>query len=82
MKLFNGKYYDLWVDDDKRDKAVMTDQLDGEWFLRTIGLEGNIPDERVREVLKFIWQQNFDEEDGLINASEYWREYCENLYGQ
>ena len=69
--LWNGKDYDLWADEDKRDKALMTNQLDGEWFLRTIGIGGNLSDQRVRDVLKFIWQQNFDEESGLKNASEY-----------
>ena len=71
--LWNGKYYDLWVDGDNCDKALMTNQLDGEWFLRMIGIGGNLSDERVKEVLSFIWQQNFDEESGLINASEYYK---------
>jgi len=47
----------------------MTDQLDGEWFLRMTGLEGNIPDERVKKVLEVIFEKNFNEESGLINAS-------------
>lgn len=47
----------------------MTDQLDGEWFLRMIGLEGKIPEERVRSVLQKIFDHNFDEEAGLIIAA-------------
>ena len=47
----------------------MTDQLDGEWFLRMIGLDGNIPDERVRSVIEFIFENNFDSDQGLLNAT-------------
>ena len=47
----------------------MTDQLDGEWFLRMMGLSGNIPDERVRAVAEAIFRNNFDADQGLVNAS-------------
>ena len=47
----------------------MTDQLDGEWFLRILGLEGNLSDNRVRQVLEFIFKNNFDKEQGLVNAT-------------
>ena len=67
--LWNGEYYDLWRDDDQTDECLMTDQLDGEWFLRAAGLEGNLPDGRVREVLRTILSHNFDPDGGLINAS-------------
>ncbi len=67
--LWNGEYYDLWRTDDATDGCLMTDQLDGEWFLRMIGLGGNLPDRRVREVLATIWRHNFSPETGLINAS-------------
>ena len=67
--LWNGKYYDLWNNGEERDGALMTDQLDGEWFLRMAGLGGNLTDDRVREVLSFIFDNNFDAEDGLVNAS-------------
>ncbi len=68
-KLWNGEYYDLWKNDEKTDESLMTDQLDGEWFLRMIGLCGNLPDERVRSVLEFIFRHNFDPEQGLVNAT-------------
>ncbi len=68
-KLFNGEYYNLWCNENQTDESLMTDQLDGEWFLRMMGLEGNIPDERVRSVLEVIFEKNFNEESGLINAS-------------
>lgn len=68
-RLWNGEYYNLWTDKGKTDEAVMTDQLDGEWFLRMIGLGGNLPDERVSKVLEYIFKANFDNEQGLINAT-------------
>ena len=68
-KLWNGKYYNLWRNNDETDEALMTDQLDGEWFLRMTGLPGNIPDDRVRAVADLIFSRNFDAEQGLINAT-------------
>jgi hypothetical protein len=47
----------------------MTDQLDGEWFLRMIGQKGVLPDERVRSILSCIFDHNFDPEAGLVNAT-------------
>ncbi|MCQ2431026.1 MAG: hypothetical protein MJ175_00320 [Clostridia bacterium] len=71
--LWNGRYYHLWVkklpDGTKEtDACLMTDQLDGEWFLRTSGIGSNLPDERVSAVTDFILSNNYDEETGLINA--------------
>ena len=68
-KLWNGEYYNLWKNNDVTDESLMTDQLDGEWFLRMTGLSGNIPDERVSAVVDFIFRNNFDAEQGLINAT-------------
>ncbi len=68
-KLWNGEYYNLWRNDNETDESLMTDQLDGEWFLRMIGLPGNISDERVRSVVDFIFRTNFDNEQGLVNAT-------------
>ena len=68
-KLWNGEYYNLWNNNGTTDESLMTDQLDGEWFLRMAGLTGNIPDERVASVLDFIFKHNFDPEQGLINAT-------------
>ena len=68
-KLWNGEYYNLWRKNDDTDESLMTDQLDGEWFLRMIGLDGNLPDERVRSVIEFIFKNNFDSEQGLVNAT-------------
>ncbi len=68
-KLWNGDYYNLWINGDDYDESLMTDQLDGEWFLRMAGLEGNIPDERIRDIINFIFNNNFDKEQGLVNAT-------------
>ncbi len=68
-RLWNGSYYNLWVSDDAVDGSLMTDQLDGEWFLRMMGLGGNLPDSRVQDVVRTIYNHNFDSENGLINAT-------------
>ena len=68
-RLWNGAYYDLWRTDDEKDETLMTDQLDGEWFLRVAGIGGNLSDDRTRDVLRVILEKNFDPDGGLINAS-------------
>ncbi len=68
-KLWNGEYYNLWVDGKETDESLMTNQLDGEWFLRMIGLDGNLSDDRIREIAEFIFRSNFDKEQGLVNAT-------------
>lgn len=68
-KLWNGEYYNLWVNGKETDESLMTDHLDGEWFLRVMGLGGNLSDERVRQITALIFRHNFDKEQGLINAS-------------
>jgi uncharacterized protein (DUF608 family) len=68
-RLWNGEYYSLWVDGEKRDEGCMSDQLNGEWFTRLIGLGNLLPEERVRAVLKAVVKYNFSFEGGLINAS-------------
>ncbi len=68
-KLWNGEYYNLWINNNESDESLMTDQLDGEWFLRMTGLSGNLSDERIRKVLSIIFRENFDREQGLKNAT-------------
>ncbi len=70
-KLWNGEYYNLWKNEIETDESLMSAQLDGEWFLRMMGVQGNLTDERIRDVMKFIFQKNFDSEAGLINAACY-----------
>lgn len=67
-KLWNGEYYSLWVDEDKKDECCMTDQLSGQWYVQLLGL-GNITDEKKRkQALQFIWNHNYTKESGLVNA--------------
>ena len=68
-RLWNGEYYDLWRCGAEKDETLMTDQLDGEWVLRTAGIGGNLCDERIRTVARAILKWNFDPDSGLINAS-------------
>ena len=72
-RLWNGKYYNLWRRDDENgtftDGSLMTDQIDGEWFLRMLGLDGNLDDDRVRTVLSTIFAGNYTPETGLVNAT-------------
>ena len=68
-RLWNGEYYDLWRSGTDNDESLMTDQLDGEWFLRAAGIGGNLCDERVRDVARIILDRNTDPDGGLINAS-------------
>ena len=67
--LFNGEYYDLWRAGTEKDEALMTDQLDGEWFLRAAGIGGNLDDDRIRAVLRKIVDRNFTPDTGLVNAT-------------
>ena len=67
-RLWNGEYYNLWVSGQNKDESLMTDQLDGEWFLRASGVGGNLSDNRVRDVMKFVFEHNFEPDSGLINA--------------
>jgi len=72
-RLWNGEYYDLWRRDDENgsfvDGSLMTDQISGEWFLRMAGIGGNLSDERVRKVLQTIFDNNYDDNYGLVNAT-------------
>ncbi|MBO7319238.1 MAG: hypothetical protein J6V06_04380, partial [Clostridia bacterium] len=58
-KLWNGEYYNLWINGEQTDESLMTNQLDGEWFLRMMGLQGNISNEKVRQVVEYIFRENF-----------------------
>ncbi len=68
-KLWNGEYYNLWINGNQTDESLMTNQLDGEWFLRMTGLSGNLSDDRIRQIIEDIFHENFDKEQGLVNAT-------------
>jgi len=67
--LFNGQYYSLWVDNDLRDELCMTDQISGEWFCCMIGLPTTINKNNLAMVLDKIFENNFNPEFGLHNAT-------------
>ena len=68
-KLWNGEYYSLWVDGDRRDECCMSDQLSGEWYTQLMGLGQSLPRERIVAALRAVVRHNFTPEQGLINAS-------------
>lgn len=68
-KLWNGSYYNLWVDGELRDECCMSDQLDGLWYSKIMGLSPFLDEKSVSETLDSILKWNFSSEGGLINAS-------------
>lgn len=68
-RLWNGEYYSLLVDVNRRDDACMSDQLSGEWFTNLAGLGHGLPTERVAAALGAIAKHNYSPETGLQNAS-------------
>jgi uncharacterized protein (DUF608 family) len=67
--LFNGEYYNLWVDGTSRDELCMTDQISGEWFTQLIGITATGSDENLRRAISSIFKYNFNSEFGLHNAT-------------
>ena len=68
-RLWNGSYFSLWVDKERRDECCMTDQLDGLWYTRLLGLPPFIEQQTAETTLNSILRWNFGREQGLINAS-------------
>ena len=68
-KLWNGSYYGLWMDEERRDACCMASQLDGEWFARLSGIGGVLPQTHVKQALRSILEYNYSQERGLVNAS-------------
>lgn len=66
--LFNGKYYNLWIDGDISDHVCMTDQMDGEYFARITGIGGFLKKRHVDKALDSIYKYNYSDENGLVNA--------------
>ncbi len=67
--LFNGDYYNLWVDGGRYDELCMTDQLSGEWFTGILGLPTTINRKNLDTALENIFRYNFNSEFGLHNAT-------------
>ena len=68
-KLWNGRYFSLWADCDKRDDCCMTDQIDGQWYARLLGLGNFLPQDKIDTATDCILSENFRPESGLVNAS-------------
>ena len=69
LRLWNGSYFSLWLDGGKRDECCMTDQLDGQWYARLLGLPDFVEEGMARRALHSILSCNWRGEGGLINAS-------------
>jgi uncharacterized protein (DUF608 family) len=54
-KLWNGEYYNLWRNETETDESLMSDQLDGEWFLKMMGVSSNLSDDSIRDVVSYIF---------------------------
>jgi uncharacterized protein (DUF608 family) len=67
--LFNGEYYNLWVDGGTRDELCMTDQVSGEWFTRLLGVPSTISAGNLSRSIDSIFKNNFNSEFGLHNAT-------------
>ncbi len=68
-RLWNGAYYNLWVDGDQHDACCMSDQASGDWFLRLCGANGILPAERLNAVMDAVLKYNFRRGRGLLNAA-------------
>jgi uncharacterized protein (DUF608 family) len=67
--LFNGDYYSLWVDGERRDEICMSDQISGEWFSHLMGLPTSISEKNLNRAVDSIWKNNYNPEVGLHNAT-------------
>ena len=47
----------------------MTGQLDAQWYCHLLGIGSYVPSDKERKVLRQVWDHNYSEEGGLINAS-------------
>ena len=78
-KLWNGNYFGLWIDGNERDECCMSNQLDGIWYARLIGLPPILDDYYILQSVQTILRYNFHTETGLVNA-EYPPETTPTLY--
>ncbi|HUZ47213.1 MAG TPA: GH116 family glycosyl hydrolase [Terriglobia bacterium] len=71
QRLWTGSYYRLWNDvkTGKQNDVLLSNQLMGEWCAKVAGLEGVLPQERVRSALGEISRLNLKATSyGLING--------------
>ncbi|MFP3286714.1 MAG: GH116 family glycosyl-hydrolase [Acidilobus sp.] len=69
--LWNGSYFDDWYDpvSGLRDRAVLSAQLTGEWYLRLLGLGPGLGQDKVRSALREVYARNFRRWEGLLNGT-------------
>lgn len=68
-KLWNGSYFSLWMDGEDRDECLMSGQLDAAWYCKVMGIPGYVEDDLIRQALEQVWQHNYTQEGGMVNAS-------------
>jgi non-lysosomal glucosylceramidase len=89
-KLWNGRYYRLYNDDDTsggkgdRSEACLTDQLVGQWMAHTSGLGHLLKKENIDAALKNILLENYKPGFGLRNCSwpgtKYWSDIAPDIW--
>ncbi|MBE3565947.1 MAG: hypothetical protein IMW90_09490 [Thermogemmatispora sp.] len=68
--LWNGEYYNLWVDprSGRRNESCMADQLSGQLYATLLGLGDILPREHILSALRAIYRYNFVPGRGLVNG--------------
>lgn len=69
-ELWNGSYFSLYHEPKKGETnpGIMTDQLNGQWYARLLGLGYLVPPERVRSALTQVHKHCLNPEWGLLNG--------------
>lgn len=57
-KLWNGRYFVLAADGEKKDPGCLIDAMSGDWYCRELGIGGILPDEMVVSHLKTVFRMN------------------------
>ncbi|MBN1898349.1 MAG: hypothetical protein JW827_06200 [Spirochaetes bacterium] len=57
-KLWNGKYFDLWTTDKKRDNGCLLDALSGDWYCYLMGLGHILPEDMILSHLRSCLKHN------------------------
>lgn len=72
-KLWNGKYFILARDGEKKDECCLIDALSADWYCRLSGLGGLFPDSMARSHLNEVWKRNRRRLDPSYMTT-YWTE--------
>lgn len=57
-QLWNGEYFNLWVDGENKNSNCASHQLNGQWYTRMLGLESITDDEKIKSSLRSIFRLN------------------------